>query len=331
MSCFHLITAYQRKPKQQPLFNSDRFSVYQKMGYKKLQLPCRQCVGCRIDREVEWSIRMMHEASQHDHNEFITLTYDEDHLPWDNSVNHNHFQKFIRALRKTTQQKIRYFVAGEYGEQRSRPHYHAILFGLQLDDLEQVGPKNYQSNLLDSIWKKGYVDIGESVTRASCVYVAGYMLKDVSKEWQNDWEWPNLITGEVRPRRKPYARMSNRPGIGKAWYDKYSSDVFPGDFVVIDGKKHPSPAYYRRLLERSDPELFEILKQKREAVLNTDKFRENNTERRLADREVYILATQGNKCDRSSRRKDLCIGSGKLGKRDGVTASDLTAQFQRNN
>jgi len=330
MSCFHQLTAYQREPNTVPLFNKDRFSVYEKMGYKQLKLPCRQCVGCRVAHEVEWSIRMMHEASLHDDNHFVTLTYDDKHLPWDNSLNHIHVQKFIRALRKKTKQKIRYFAAGEYGENFSRPHYHLILFGLKLTDLQRIGPRNHMSDLLADVWGKGFVDVGESVTRATCVYVAGYMLKDVNKEWENDWAWPHEQTGEVRPRAKPYARMSNRPGIGKKWYDKYgNTDVFPQDFVIHDGKKYPSPAYYRRLLEREQPELFVRLKEKREAALETETFKSNNTPERLAVRENVHLLTQGNKTDRSSRKKGLSLGGGKFKNSAGVTAAELSLSFVR--
>lgn len=307
MSCFKPLTAW--KAGKTLRFKYPEAGTFNE--YTEIKLPCRRCIGCRVDRETEWSVRMMHEAEQHKHNEFVTLTYDEDHLPWDNSLDHSHVQQFIRALRKKTKQKIRFYVAGEYGEQRSRPHYHLILFGLKLTDKIQVAEKSYRSALLTEVWGMGTVDIGQNVTRASCVYVAGYMLKDSMKEWEIDFEWPNLITGEMRPRKPPYSKMSNRPGVGKAWYEKFGSDVFPNDFVVMDGKKHRSPQYYRRLLEAENPELFQELRKRRKEALQDEKYLENNTPERLAAREQFMVNLIGPKSSRSARKKYANIGKGK--------------------
>ena len=107
-----------------------------------LELPCGRCNGCRISKSKEWAIRCVHEAIYQneqkdcsDNNEFITLTYNDKHLPVDHGLDHRHFQKFIRSLRKKSKQKIRYYMCGEYGKATeengyiARPHYHAILFG----------------------------------------------------------------------------------------------------------------------------------------------------------------------------------------------------------
>lgn len=301
MGCHHPLTAFKaggtiRFKKPEPGTFSE---------YAELQLSCRQCLGCRIDRENEWSVRLMHEASMHEPhtNHFITLTYNDQNLPWDNSLDHSHFQKFIRSLRKKTGAKLRFFVAGEYGEQESRPHYHAVIFGLELKDLRQVGKRSYRSKFLEETWGKGIVDIGDKVTKAACRYIAGYMLKDSTGQWKVDWQWPNRITGEMMPRQKPYARMSTRPGIAKQWFEKYKTDVFPNDYVVMEGKKVATPAYYRRMLKEVDPDCFAKVMQQRLVAIESEDFEYNNTRERLRAREALAEHKAGKRLSRSAQKK----------------------------
>ncbi|MEO5355656.1 MAG: hypothetical protein H7835_21005, partial [Magnetococcus sp. XQGC-1] len=90
-----------------------------------------QCVGCRLERSRQWAIRVMHEASQHEHNCFITLTYNDDNLPANGSLNYRHFQNFMKRLRKYyVEFTVRFYMCGEYGENFARPHYHACIFAI---------------------------------------------------------------------------------------------------------------------------------------------------------------------------------------------------------
>ena len=98
---------------------------------RRLSLPCGRCVGCRLERSRQWAVRCMHEASMHMFNSFVTLTYDDNHLPEYNSLNYKHFQDFMKRLRKS-HNGVRFYMCGEYGEDFSRPHYHAIVTGKQI-------------------------------------------------------------------------------------------------------------------------------------------------------------------------------------------------------
>ena len=124
-------------------------------GYSHpIQLPCGQCIGCRLDRSLSWAIRCTHESQLHAQNSFITLTYSEDHLPWDGSLVKSHMQDFFKRLRHYCKpQKIRYYMCGEYGENLSRPHYHACLFGKDFPDKEIFkeceGILTYTSQILE--------------------------------------------------------------------------------------------------------------------------------------------------------------------------------------
>lgn len=266
-----------------------------------IKIICGFCTGCRLDHRRDWSTRMMHEASLHSSNQFVTFTYAPDHLPKNGDLDQTHMQKFFKRLRKEfSPTKIRYVYAAEYGGKRSRPHYHAILFGLFLDDLifeknNDRGDPLYGSQTLDRIWQKGHCFVG-AVTDQSCGYVASYMLKDINGDYdkRNDYTTVNVTTGELTKRKRPFARYSTTPGIGKAWFDKNHADVFPGDVCrtdPLDGDIiRPVPRYYFDLIAKSDPEMHARVKAKRRAELDSPKNRANSTPERMTVRETCKLA-----------------------------------------
>ena len=100
-----------------------------------IDVPCGQCLLCRIARRKEWSMRMLHELDRYNDSVFLTLTYNDANLPENGSLRRTDLQKFFKRLRKQLDKdgrKIRYFACGEYGSQTQRPHYHAIIYGLSL-------------------------------------------------------------------------------------------------------------------------------------------------------------------------------------------------------
>lgn len=200
-----------------------------------VSLPCGKCVGCLLDKSREWALRCMHESSLHEDNCFITLTYNDDNLPIDNSLNKSHFQKFFKRLRKKYGKGIRYLHCGEYGGITGRPHYHCAVFGWRPTDLvvhkSTSYGKLYESEILAQLWRKGFVTVTE-LTYETCAYVARYVVK----KQEDDTDYGLL--------QKPYITMSNRPGIGYGWYAKYKTDVFPDDFIVHQNKKQKPPRYY---------------------------------------------------------------------------------------
>lgn len=256
-----------------------------------LMLPCGQCVGCRLERSRQWAIRCVHEASLYEQNAFITLTYSDEHLPADRSVNHRPFQLFMKRLTKYTRKEyghgVRFYMCGEYGENFGRPHFHACLFGHDFEDktlwkMERDIPL-YRSKKLEELWPYGYSTIG-GVTFQSAAYVARYIMKKITGEAAaNHYEWMDPETGEFHNRKPEYTTMSRRPGIGSRWLEKYRSDVYPDDFVVINGKKMKPPKYYDTQYELVYPTDLEQIKKARK---QQGKKREaHNTPARLAVRE----------------------------------------------
>lgn len=228
----------------------------------------------------------------HEFSCFITLTYEDEHLPPYGSLSKRDYQLFLKRLRQHTYRnygvKIRYFLVGEYGDKTKRPHYHAIIFGWFPPDAKKryqnkQGDYLYTSETLTKIWGKGMVDFGQ-VTYQSAAYCARYTLKKSGGKFAaGHYQRIDLETGEVIQLEPEFAKMSLHPGIGKTFYEKYSGDVHNGDFVIIDGRKHRPPRYYDKLLQLRSPDRYEeIKKQRRE---QSDKQSDNNTTARLRVRE----------------------------------------------
>lgn len=156
---------------------------------------CGKCLPCKINRRRIWTTRMIMELAKVGKGSFITLTYNEENVPKSGSLVPKDATLFIKRLRKSISPvKVRYYLAGEYGEKGERPHYHIALFG--------VNPEEIKCKV-EKTWKKGFSMIG-SLNKNSVQYIAGYVLK--KKFFRND---PRL-----KGRYPEYSRMSRRPGIG---------------------------------------------------------------------------------------------------------------------
>lgn len=285
MACFHPLKAMrsaggvQVLPAEAPIWN--------------LRLPCGQCHGCRLDRSRQWALRCVHEARLHDRNVFVTLTYSEDNVP-QNGLCHRDFQLFMKRLRKYFAPiKPRYYMAGEYGEDFERPHFHAILFGIDFPDQypwskSPSGAILYRSPTLEKLWPFGFSSTGD-VNFSSAAYVARYVMKKVNgKDAKRHYSSIAIDTGEVIDRRPDYNRMSLKPGIGADWFKRFGSDVFPHDRVVHDGQEHKVPRYYDKLLQRVDIDEYNLIKAKR--VVDMEMNWRDNTPQRLEAKEAVSLA-----------------------------------------
>lgn len=293
MNCFRPLTLY-RAP-------GGAVSASPVEGYRDLpfQVRCGQCRACRIDRTRAWACRLVHHNSLHEESCFVTLTYGPSSLPKDASLDVTHFQGFMKRLRQKVRRedkkakrelrKLSYFHCGEYGEQNHRPHYHALIFGWSPDDLEYFSGKEpsatYTSETLDKLWNKGFTTAG-SVTYQSAAYVASYIQKKVTGNAARHAYIRTLVdpdTGEctVVEVKPEYATMSRRPGIGAAWLSRFSSDVYPHDDVVIEGRHYRPPKYYDDQVEEKDPAFMEAIKAKRRSKVDT----KNSTPDRLKTRE----------------------------------------------
>ena len=296
MACYHPIQAWRGKDVgasgKRPLVFEPAYAL-DPTDY--LHIPCGQCIGCRLKRSCDWAIRCCHEASLHKRNCFLTLTYNDDNLPEYGALRFDDFQKFMKRLRKKIwPSTVRYFHCGEYGDKTDRPHYHALIFGYDFPDKvllkkSRRGDCYFTSQTLTDLWGLGHCLIG-SVSFESAAYVARYIVKKQTGD--SSFEHYAVIdhsTGEILAvRPKEYVTMSRRPGIGKDWYDKFSSDVYPRDFVVLNGRKMRPPKFYDKLFDIDSPEEFEALVDDR--CLTAVKHVCNNTRERLTVRESVQTA-----------------------------------------
>ncbi|QXP07956.1 MAG: replication initiator protein [Arizlama microvirus] len=288
MACFHPLQAYQTSD------GSIIFSERKGDVVRSLSLPCGQCRGCRLERSRQWAVRCMHEASLHEENCFITLTYDNDHCPTDRSLNYGDYQRFMKRFRKRFKDStIRFYMAGEYGEKFERPHFHACIFGFNFPDRTlwkrtPSGALIYRSKLLEDLWPFGYSSIGD-VTFESAAYVARYVMKKRTGKGVGDhYETTDFETGEIKDRVPEFNRMSLKPGIGYEWYRKFSSDIYPHDYVVINGREARPPKFYDKKFADDFPEEFEALQFQR-FVDAVDRF-DDNTDERLHVKEQVLEA-----------------------------------------
>lgn len=245
------------------------FSASQGFVDLPVTLPCGQCIGCRLEHARQWAVRCMHEASMHERNCFITLTYRDECLPADRSVSVRELQLFFKRLRKAySAERLRYYACGEYGAALGRPHYHACVFGFDFPDkyIWQVEDNYvlYRSPSLEKCWPFGFSTVGD-VSFESAGYVARYCLKKVTgKGAAEHYQW-----ADVAPE---FSLMSRRPGLGRGWFERFKSDVYPKDFFTVNGRKNKPPRYYDMLLEGIDPRLLMQLKVRRQvrALENQD-------------------------------------------------------------
>ena len=233
MSCYHPIAAYPDYSER----TSNGKVAYKLFGRydpdcrlvdpKVIAVPCGRCIGCRLDYSRSWADRMMLELETAKKGLFITLTYNNENAHWSQfdeygypvyaTLDKRDCQLFMKRLRKRfSDLSIRFYLAGEYGENTFRPHYHAILFGIGLcdiPDLEQhgvneLGQKYFISNMLSEIWSCGFVLVSD-VSWKTCAYVARYVTKKMSGPFSIDYAVRNVIP--------EFSLMSRKPGIGRQY------------------------------------------------------------------------------------------------------------------
>lgn len=199
-----------------------RFSDLADKGTYKFLVPCRHCLGCHIDYSRDWANRLCIELNDMKKAIFLTLTYNNENVPKTYNgvmtLNVRDTQLFLKRLRKRfSDVRIRYYLAGEYGPTTRRPHYHCIIFGLSLADLtdlrivdyNELGQPLYTSDVISSVWNKGFITLGD-VNFRTCAYVSRYVLK---KHYSfNKYDLDGAIP--------EFNTSSRRPGIGLLNYDK---------------------------------------------------------------------------------------------------------------
>lgn len=241
---------------------------------KYQDIPCGQCLGCRLDYSRKWADRLMMESKEYDHVWFVTLTYDDFHLPTSArtdpqtgevlnfvpTLSKRDVQLFMKNLRKAlAPERVRYFCSGEYGDKTFRPHYHLILFGGDLCDLvfykrSPRGDLYYNSETLSKAWRnKGHVVVS-AATYETMLYTSRYVTKKL-KGFESVFYKMNGIL-------PPFSVMSRKPGLGA---NTFSKDLMLYDKIILpEGRRASHPRYFQKLLERDFPDFYDEYKMERE-------------------------------------------------------------------
>lgn len=211
---------------------------------------CGSCYPCNVRRKRQWVARLILERYDTEHVAFITLTYDDEHLPrfswrkdydqeketfvqcpehtvYAGSLSPDDMRLFLYRIRQSWPERLRFFAVGEYGEKHDRPHYHALMFGLP--HCRHGGTRNWEDyccdvcDLVRSTWKKGRIHVG-TVTDQSIGYCAGYAAKKLTAKGD-----PRLVCGkrgkDLLFKHPEFVRMSRRPGIGSDAIRKIAKDL----------------------------------------------------------------------------------------------------------
>lgn len=200
-------------------------------------VPCGKCYACLQNRQTDWVNRMKAEQEHSKSSYFVTITYDDDHLPtklfyngdcfkhYVQSLDKPEVQKFMKRLRKSLYCKARFFLAGEYGSTTIRPHYHLCLFLDDYVDLTQL------DDILSHTWQLGFHQIAE-LKEQRMAYCVKYLVKG--------GKYPEHA-------QKPFCLMSRRPGIGEQYISRETYDYHLGHpyLVQVGGFKQRLPGIGR--------------------------------------------------------------------------------------
>lgn len=246
------------------------------------EIPCGKCIDCRLNYSRQWADRCIFESEYYKDSEcwFLTITYDDDHIMdigsnvFSGTLEKKELSAFLKRLRRHCEYHgissgVRFYACGEYGSKTFRPHYHMILYGLDLKENDSMVPWvksksgfwTWRSPLLESIWKKGMIVVSP-ISWDTCAYTARYVMKKVGGLTADEY-----VANGVEPE---FVLMSRRPGIGREYFDDNYEKIYECDEVFIKGadggRKGKPPKYYDSLYEKISPDNYKKIKDRRREI-----------------------------------------------------------------
>ena len=264
-----------------------------------VKVPCGQCIECRLEYARGWAVRCVNEMRMwpDSGSSFLTLTYDNEHLPAGNTLVLDDLQRFMKRLRHVTGPSLRFYACGEYGETFGRPHYHVLLLNYAVKERKfhsrsKRGDAWYTSAELSRLWTAGHSLVGD-VTFESCAYVTSYVAGKITGE---------RAAAHYGGRCPEFSTMSSQPGLGSSYIQKYGAEVLRRGSVVLNGFEGKIPRFYDVKLSDNidygpflplDGSRLSQLKKKwrRAAMLH----KSDHSSRRLRDREIVLRSKLGQK------------------------------------
>jgi len=214
---------------------------------------CGKCLGCLKKRKSHWSYRIQAEKDTSFSSYFVTLTYDNKHVPLaESGTTHNYgdHKQFIAQLKfheepetlekrsitsneellrerakvkiDREQQKLRYFGVCEYGGETGRTHWHYLLF-----NIVDIGSIN-------AAWPFGRVHIDECNIN-TIDYCLKYMLKNEQELQDTD-----------RERSKSFYSKGIGESAANQQFIKFISETENNTLGTSRGSIIGIPRYYRK-------------------------------------------------------------------------------------
>lgn len=218
---------------------------------------CGSCLNCRINYTSAWTLRCLYELADWESASFITLTYDDLHLPSNYGLVADETTRFFKRLRKylnneSPGRKIKYYACGEYGERTKRPHYHAIVFGLD-------SYSDSDREILRDSWpycepwmfdkSRGRNSAMQPVTKDDIAYVTGY----VQKKLKGELAEKEYFDKGILP---PFSRVSHGMGLNFALKNK--ERLVNNGYTYLGRQKIGIPRYFCEKFGVSKSELLEV-------------------------------------------------------------------------
>lgn len=203
--------------------------------------PCGGCIICRKNKGKGWTARiLLEDAFNEGFTWFVTLTYDDDHVPktaqGDLTLAKKQTTQWVRDQVK--EHGFRYYLVGEYGDQTQRPHYHAAIFSPDY---------TWHIDELLSKWKRRGLTDAHLLQTGSAAYLAQYTTKRLTAA-----DDPRLEPGQEpefrTSSRVPAIGLTAIPWIASAYETKSGRLILEerGDVercVRINGRKWPLDSY----------------------------------------------------------------------------------------
>ena len=268
---------------------------YQGINCEELEIPCGKCIGCKLDHANDWATRCWCEMQSWKNNCFITLTYNDKHLPKNGYLNKKHIQLFMKKLRYyqkgieswknpisgKTENPIRFLLCGEYGPNGTRrPHYHLLIFNwkpqekLKFYKENHNGDRLFISKTITKIWGKGFTTIGDLNYKSAC-YVSRYCTKKMFNVKNNE-----LKAAKIQPE---FILMSRNGGIGIKYWNEYQKAILERDGILIKTKDKVKnkriPKYFERKYKEQNESEFKKYQDKKiiKGKINMKKILENTS------------------------------------------------------
>lgn len=323
---------YNRSPKYSKhklhkiLFNLGYFKYY--------EVGCGKCEICRTEKSKEWATKAYCESKCWKNKTFITLTYNNKHLPPDRKLRRSDIQSFWKRLRyhvykhtkkepwgkfpnlimeeiptneleetfgfnskRKNKKVIRYINCGEYGPKTKRPHYHAVIWNFKPDDLRRFSRDRRGYWLYTSKKINEIWKYGYVIIGEATTETAAYVARYCTKKFNRTKEEQEKMK---RKKQTEFIGASSRGFIGYYWWINHYDEIKINQGILMKSKKGTHLAKVPRAMCKKWKEINEYDYEWYD--YNKNEIGKNNWQKILSQTKLteseYILQTYKNRMEK---------------------------------